>query len=152
MCIEVFLQRKGKKWSNLLALLVGTGRPEQGRPEEGLRATGGGAPGDRTRGAGPEKGRGRPEETTINSAAAESGEAAAPSGWAAVAARPSSSCEGKDRRRTTNQTPSPNPILSAPSIILRKKCGGLNGLDRAEPGSARASYGPTLQTRLGPCC
>jgi hypothetical protein len=150
MCIEVFLQRKGRKWSNLLALLVGAGRPEQGRPEEGLRATGGGAPGDRTRGAGPEEGRGRPEETTINSAAAESGEAAAPSGWAAAAARPSSSCEGNDRRRTTNRPRA--QTLSCPSIILRKKCGGLNGLDRAEPGSARASYGPTLQTRLGPCC
>jgi hypothetical protein len=89
----------------------------------------------------------------ISWAPAASGEAAAASGWAAAAVRPSSSvltvraCEGKEIETE------PYPVHSQPpSIILRKKSGGLNGLDRAEPGSARAPCGPALLTRLGLYC
>jgi hypothetical protein len=97
-----------------------------GQPEEGSQATRGRAPGDRRTGAGlpedgrratgGEEGRGRPEETTISWAAAASGEAAAPSGWAAAAARPSSSVLTVRGERDT-----PNETLNRESYPVRSR-------------------------------
>jgi hypothetical protein len=116
------------------------GRPE-GRPEEERRATGGGAPGERR------------DDRRISWAPAASGEATAASGWAAAAVRGKRSRPCEPARGKRSRPNEPYPVRSLPpSIILRKKSGGLNGLDRAEPGSARAPCGPALLTRLGLYC